>query len=105
MISDYSPDSIQGTKCKLATECGLARGNPQWPGVLGLSSEAEISRSNFLVDLKAQSTNCNKLRQVRFGSLQNFLGKKRLNMNPKPDNKSENRDDISLLSEIITNPR
>jgi hypothetical protein len=20
-----------GTKCKLATECGLAMGNPQWP--------------------------------------------------------------------------
>jgi hypothetical protein len=29
-----------GTKCKLSTECGLARGNPQWPAVLDLFSKS-----------------------------------------------------------------
>jgi len=32
-----------------------------------------------------------------------FEEKNWLNMNPKPDKESENRDDIILLSEIITN--
>jgi hypothetical protein len=47
-----------GTTSKLSPECGLARGNPQWPGVLDLFRNPKISRFNFLVDLKAQSTQC-----------------------------------------------
>jgi hypothetical protein len=38
-----------GTKSKLGPFCGLAMGNPHWPGVLDLFSKSEISRSNFLV--------------------------------------------------------
>ena len=36
-----------GTKSKIGPLCGLARGNLQWPGVLGLSSEPKISGSIF----------------------------------------------------------
>jgi len=28
-----------GTKCKLSPECRLARGNPQWPGIIDLVSK------------------------------------------------------------------
>jgi hypothetical protein len=45
-----------GTKCKLSAECRLARGNPQWPGVLDWFSQSKISGFNFLVDLKEQPT-------------------------------------------------
>jgi hypothetical protein len=54
-----------GTKSTIATKCGLARGNLQWPEILGLFSKPKISRSNFLVDLKVQSTRCDKQRTVR----------------------------------------
>lgn len=37
----------KGTKPKLDPFCGLAWGNIQFPGVLDLSREPEISRSNF----------------------------------------------------------
>jgi len=43
-------------KPKISTLCGLARGFPQWPVILDSSCKPKISRSNFLVDLKAQST-------------------------------------------------
>ncbi len=36
-----------GTKCKLSTVCGLARGNPQWPGVLDLFRKPKISQFTF----------------------------------------------------------
>ena len=45
-----------GTICKIGPFCGLDRGNLQWPGVLDLFRKPKISRFNFLVDLKAQST-------------------------------------------------
>jgi hypothetical protein len=45
-----------GTKSKLSPECGLARGNPHQPGVIGLVSKPKLSQSNFLADLKAQFT-------------------------------------------------
>jgi hypothetical protein len=54
-----------GTQYKISPLCGLARGNPQWPRVLGLSSKSKISRVNFLVELKEQSTQCEKNRFVR----------------------------------------
>jgi hypothetical protein len=40
--------------------CGLAEENLQWRRVLGLFCEPKISRFNFLVDLKEQSTQCDK---------------------------------------------
>ena len=43
-------------KSKTGTFCGLVRGNPKFPGILDLFREHEISRFNFLVDLKMQST-------------------------------------------------
>ena len=49
-----------GTKCKLSPECGLARANPQWPGVLDLFRKPKISWFNFWADLKAQSKHCDK---------------------------------------------
>ena len=59
-----------GTKSKISPLCGLARGNPQWSGVLGLFSKFKISGFNFLMDLKVQSTTSEKIAQ--FGCLQNF---------------------------------
>jgi hypothetical protein len=44
-----------GTKSNIAFDCGFARRNPQWLGVLNLFSVPEVSRSNFFVNLKAQS--------------------------------------------------
>ncbi len=44
-----------GTQSTIGALCGLARGNLQLMGVIGLFSESKISRSNFLVDLKVQS--------------------------------------------------
>jgi hypothetical protein len=49
-----------GTKCKIGPLCGLAKRNLQFPEILGLSSESKISWFNFLVDLKEQSTLCEK---------------------------------------------
>jgi hypothetical protein len=51
---------IQGTQSILGQFCELAGRNPQWPGVLGLSIEHEISRSDFMADFKVQSTRCEK---------------------------------------------
>jgi hypothetical protein len=45
-----------GTKCKLPAECRLGRGNPKLPGILNLFSKPQLSQTNFLVDLKVQST-------------------------------------------------
>ena len=50
-----------GTQYTFSPECGLARGNPQWPAVLDLVSESKIAWFNFLVDLKAQSTHLEKI--------------------------------------------
>jgi hypothetical protein len=44
-----------GTQYTLSPECGLARGNLQWPGTIGLSTESKVSLLNFLVDLKLQA--------------------------------------------------
>jgi hypothetical protein len=49
----------------IAPVYGLAKENPQWPGVLNLSSESKISRSKLFVDLKAQSIHCDKSRPDR----------------------------------------
>ena len=40
-------------------------GNPNWPGVLGLFRKPKISWSNFLVNLKEQSTQCDEQRTVQ----------------------------------------
>jgi len=61
-----------GTQYTLSPECGLARGNPQLPGILDLFSESKISSFNFLVDLKVQPKLHDKNWPVRFGNLQNF---------------------------------
>jgi hypothetical protein len=53
-----------GTKCKLSTECGLVRGNSQFPEISDLSSQPKISRANFLVDLKVQDTTSGKIAQL-----------------------------------------
>ncbi len=39
-----------GTKCKLTAECGLARGNPQWPRVLDLFSKSSHFDPIVIVD-------------------------------------------------------
>jgi hypothetical protein len=44
-----------GTKCKIAAECGLARGNLQVLGIIGLVSKPKLSWFIFFVDLKVQS--------------------------------------------------
>jgi hypothetical protein len=49
-----------GTKCKHGPLCRLVRVNPQWPGISDLFSESKITRFNFLMDLKEQSTRCDK---------------------------------------------
>ena len=59
-----------------APDCGLARGNPQWLGVLYLFSKPRIYQFNFLVDLKAQSpTQPQKdlTQQIRGVPFNNFL--------------------------------
>ena len=38
----------EGTICKIAAECGLVRGNPQWPGVLGCSANPNILIQSLL---------------------------------------------------------
>ncbi len=53
--SKFLPMFSSGTKSILDPFCRLARGNPQFPGVLGLSSESKLSQFIFLVDLKVQS--------------------------------------------------
>ena len=55
-----------GTQYKLAAECGLGRGNIQLSGMVGLSSESKISGWNFLVDLTAQSTSCDRQLPIQF---------------------------------------
>ena len=55
----------RGTKYTLSADCRLARGNPQWPGVLGSFSESKMSWYTFLVDLKAHSTTCEKNQPIR----------------------------------------
>jgi len=99
-----STDSIQARNLKTCLICGLARGNPQWPGGLGLSSKSKLSRSNFLVDLKAQSKHRDKNCPIwMYTKL--FEVKKWLNMESKTDKESRRGDDITFLSEIITNSR
>ena len=31
-----------GTQCKISAECRLARGNPQWPGIIDLSVKPKM---------------------------------------------------------------
>jgi len=47
--------SEAGTQSTISTLCGLARGNPQWTGILGLFRKNELPWFNFLMDLKEQS--------------------------------------------------
>jgi hypothetical protein len=56
------------------------------------------------VDLKAQSKHRDKNCPVRMNT-KLFEFKKRLNMEPKTDKERSSRDDITFLSEIITNSR
>ena len=59
-------------------DCGLARGNPQLPGILDWLSKSKIFRFNFLLDLKAQSKHREKNNPVRLRSLKNFWCKNML---------------------------
>jgi len=93
-----------GTQYTLGPFCRLARGNPQWPGVLDWFSEYEIPRFNFLLDLKMQSKHCDKNRPFRMYT-KLFGVKKWLNMEPKTDKENRSCDDIAFLSEIIANSR
>jgi len=61
-----------GTKFNIAFDCGLARGNLQFQGIAGLSIKSKISRFNFLVDLKEQSTQGEKNRWVGFPKIIEF---------------------------------
>jgi len=83
----------EGTIYKIASVCRLDRRNLQWPGVLDLFRKSKISWFNFLVDLKKQSTYCEKIRPGS-GFYKIFEIKKWLNMNSKPDNKFERGGDI-----------
>ena len=67
-------------------------------------SEHEIPRFNFEVDLKAQSKHHQKNCPVRMYT-KLFDVKKWLNMESKTDKESRRDDDITFLSEIITNSR
>jgi hypothetical protein len=53
-----------GTQYTLAPECGLDRGNIQYPAIVSLSGKYKISRFNFLVDLKEQFMHCDMNRSV-----------------------------------------
>ena len=77
-----------GTQYKLVTECGLDRRNIQFEGVLDLFSEPKITWSNFLVDLKVQSSYCIKIRPGS-GFYKIFKINEWLNMNSKPDKECE----------------
>jgi hypothetical protein len=44
-----------GTKSTTDTDCGLARGNPQWLGVLGLFGQSKITLFDFWMGLTVQS--------------------------------------------------
>jgi hypothetical protein len=82
----------------------LARGNPQWPGVLDLFRKPKISWSNFLADLKAQSKRRDK-KMPRSDVYEIYEVKICLNMNSKTDNEDRSCDDIAFLYEIIVNFR
>ena len=69
-----------------------------------MSSEYEISQFNFLVDLEVQTKHRDKNCPVRMYT-KLFEVKKWLNMEPKTDKESRSGDDITFLSEIITNSR
>ncbi len=93
-----------GTKCKLSAECRLGRGNIQFQGILDLFSKPKISWFNSLVDLKVQSKHCDIKRPVRIFT-KFLMWKDGLHLNSKPDNKCVSSEDITFLSEIITNSR
>jgi hypothetical protein len=63
---------LKGTISTPGPFCGLIRENPQWPGVLGWFSKHKILLCNFLVDLKVQSTTCEKNRWVGFPKIFEF---------------------------------
>ena len=54
-----------GMQYTLFAECGLDRGNIQYPAIVSLSGKHKISRFNFLLDLKVQFTHCDMNRSVR----------------------------------------
>ncbi len=69
-----------------------------------MSSKSKLSRSNFLVDLKVKSKHRDKNCPIwMYTKL--FEVKKWLNMESKTDKESRRGDDITFLSEIITNSR
>ena len=61
-----------GTKSKTGTECGLDRGNIQYPGIVDSFSKSKFQDSIFLVDLKAQSIHQEKNGPIRM--ITKFLG-------------------------------
>jgi hypothetical protein len=65
MKSIDSTGSIQARNLKLDPLCGLAKGNLQFSGTLDLFGQSKITWSDFMVDLKAQSTPCDEQRTVQ----------------------------------------
>jgi hypothetical protein len=55
-----------GTKSIIGMFCRLARGNPQWPGVLDWFRKPKISWFKFLVDLEVKSTPAIRIDQFGF---------------------------------------
>ncbi len=68
----------KGTKSKLSTECRLARGNPQVPGIVNLFSQPKLSRINFMLDLKAHSKTPRKESPNSVRKFTKFRGKNML---------------------------
>ena len=91
-----------GTQSTPDASCGLSRGNIQFPGIMDLIGESKISWFNFLVDFKAQATQCDEQGPVQmftpfFGLKNGWIWTSNQIKNMK------RRCDIVFLSEIITN--
>jgi hypothetical protein len=56
----------------IASECGLDRGNIQYPGIVDSFSKSKFQDSIFLADLKAQSIHREKNGPIRM--ITKFLG-------------------------------
>jgi hypothetical protein len=69
------------TKSKITKSCALSRENIQFPVVLDLSREHELSRFNFY---GFESEIHTAMINAQFECLHNFEVKKWLNMNSKP---------------------
>jgi hypothetical protein len=53
IISIVSRDSIETTQSALSSKCGLARGNPQWAGILDLLYKCKIPLVQFFCEISS----------------------------------------------------